>query len=227
MTRLSPITITAFAMLVLVVVAGIFVVSRPRHHPPRAVVEDLPEEPSLSPAPAQVIAVVEEPRPRRTPPAAAPVVAPPPPPAADARRPLEDTAALFKRRGLLIAAHKKQLVFEADEKAFEVVKASQATRGAIRQINEEFAKRIETIPMLSPSGHPVAEGSGAPVDTYLGAENARREAIRGVLDADSAAAFENAERNAEIGVRAHYRRQWGQELRAKAPWPSVQPTEEQ
>jgi hypothetical protein len=134
---------------------------------------------------------------------------------------------LFKRRGLIIAAHKKQLVFEADEKAFEVVNASQATRSAIRQINEEFAKRIVAVPFPSPNGQPVAEGSGAPVDTYLGAENARREAIHGVLDADSAATFESAERSAEVGIRSHYRRQWGQELRAKAPWPSVQPTEEQ
>ena len=228
MTRWSPITIVALTMVVAILAAGIFLVSRPRHHVERTATENMPEEPRPSPAPVSVHAIVDRTPPRAAPRLVVPVVAPPPAEDSGTRRVPEEVAAALKRRALFIAAHKKQLLDEADERAFEVAKVPESTRTAIRQINEEFGKRIQAIPSPGVSGQTAAqENSTATPDGYDAARNARRAAISNLLDPDSARAFEVAERAAEGNLRAHYLRSWSQELRAEAPFPHRQPLEAQ
>jgi hypothetical protein len=147
------------------------------------------------------------------------------------RRAPENAATLFdrrslsvKRRGLASAVRRRQLLDRADEKAFEAVKASEETRIAIRRINAEFAKRIETLANSSPNGQPTAEGSQAAPDTWRAAEGARREAINSLFDSDTARTFESAEHAAE---GPNYRRHWGREILENAPPSSPQPAEPQ
>ena len=227
MARLSPITIVAFLMVVSIIGAGVYLVARPRNHPEVAAVDDPQVDPTPIPAPAPRLASVGI-HVRDTPPVLVATAATPPSRPEDSGSPASgDVLAVFKRRAQIIAAHNKQLIDEADERAFEVVKASDATRAAIRRINEEYGRRIQGIPAPGASGQAAIQGSGLAPDTYDASRAARRAAIGEVLDPDSAKDFEIAERTAEAGVRAHVRRQWGRELRASASLPATQAQEAQ
>jgi hypothetical protein len=210
-------------MVAFIVAAGVFVVSRPRHRSVEAALAPLPEEPV--PAPAPVPAVVERPSPPIAIRPAVPIAAPPPPPESPVETAPDDVATALRRRASLIAAHKKQLLDEADERAFEVARVSESARIAIRGLNEEFGRRIQAIPSPSAGGQRMAGGNTPAFDSYDAVRNARRDAISALLDAETARAFEVAERDVEANLRAHYRRSWNQELRAKAPLPASQPLE--
>jgi hypothetical protein len=220
-----PITIVAFLMVVSIIGAGVYLVARPRHHVEEVAVEVVQEEPMPIPAPAPRLAPVRLPVQEKVPILVATASAPPSRSEDSGSSASGDVLAVFRRRAQIIAAHKKQLIDEADEKAFEVVKASEATRMAIRRINEEYARRLQAIPAPSAIGQAVAQGSGSAPDSYDAARAARQAAIAEALGPDAARDFENAERTAEVSVRAHLRRQWGRELRANAgspPTPEAQ-----
>jgi len=231
MTRLSPITIAAFSLVLLALATGILVVSRSRDRAERVVVENSPGEASVSPEPAEVTAVVDELRPSAAPRLAVPIVVAGPPEEAQERQapeivpiPFDRQSPGVNRRGLAAAVRRRQLLDRADEKALEAIKASDETRIALRRINTEFAKRIETLANSPPKGQPTAEGSHVALDTWRAAEGARREAIHSLFDSDTARAFESAEHAAE---GANYRRHWGREIGENAPASSPQPAEPQ
>jgi hypothetical protein len=229
--RPSPITVAVFVLTVVPVVAAAFLVFRPRHRHETASIENVAEEPAPPPALPEAPAVIEKARVHAAPPAAEPVaepVAPAPPPAQVQGTPLpEDTMGVFKRRTSLIAAHRKQLLDEADERVFTTMNIPESTRSAVRKINEEFGKRLEVLPTPDQRAPNTAQGSNPSPDSYDGAREARRAAIGGLLDSESAQAFERAEHTAEADLRAHYRRSWNKELRASAPFPSGQALEAQ
>jgi hypothetical protein len=177
---------------------GIFLVFRPRHvRRQGAAVETLtaPDAPpplpvSALPALAPPAAMVE------SPPSANSVAS-----AGDDALPPPETRP--SRRALLAVNHNRRMQ-EADEQAFERLKLPEATRVAIRQLNEEHRKRTE----LGPERSQETDGG-----ELAAAVKAREESLKLLLGVGAAKDFESEERAAIQRLRGKYRFEWGRLLR--------------
>jgi hypothetical protein len=199
MRRLSPITISLWALLVGLLTVGIFLVFLPRHVVRQGTEMEALTTPEAPPPPAPVPA-----RPAPAPPAAM-VEAPPPAnnvaSGADEARPPSE--ARPSRRALLAVNHNRRMQ-EADEQAFERLKLPEATRVAIRQLNEEHRRRTEVGPER-PQGPDVGE--------LAAAVNAREASLKLLLGVAPARDFDAEERAAIQRLRGKYRFEWGRQLR--------------
>ncbi|HEY2900251.1 MAG TPA: hypothetical protein VGL59_06730 [Polyangia bacterium] len=176
-------------------VAGLFLVVRPRHGARETAAPEITFEEAAR-APTPQLAVVPEPSPVTSVKAAVPIVEAPP--AIDAPlvgdEPPSPPAPTPNRRASLIVNHNRRLQ-EADEQAFEILKFPEATRASIRQLNEEHSK--QTID----AGNAAAAASN------------RQDALRLLLGPGAAKDFDSQERAAVQRLRGKYRFEWGRQLR--------------
>jgi hypothetical protein len=206
MRRLSPITIGLTALMLAILGATAFLVVRSHRPPPDHVADSEPVAPPVAPPSVAVrppdLTAVPPPAPAELPPVAAVQL----PPVDDAGSLDDDDAAAPAaargRRGLLIVNHNRRRQ-EADENVFNTLGLSDATRTAIRQINEDYRRRTEPAPDRAPTD--VAESSAALA--------ARTDAIARLLGSDAAKTFESEERAAVLRLRGKYRFEWGRQLR--------------
>jgi hypothetical protein len=218
MGRPRPITMTLVTMMVAVTALAVLMVVRREPHPKAEGTES-----SLDSVAAAVAESHDGERPRRdtaqtttnraptarppVPVLAAPPVIPPGDLQTDAAAPA-DTAGgvdsgrlplpLRDKRGTLTINHARRRE-EADERAFETLTLSEAKRGALRHLNEEYRTRVEGALDASP--------------TIRDADRSRREAIIQTLGDEDAAKFDAAERAAILRLRGKYRNEWGRQLR--------------
>ena len=174
-----------------------FALFRPHHRPPPpAEMADLPAAAVPRPAPLPVAPPPEAPPPvRRT---VAPAAPPPPEQPAAAEEPAEapaDPTTVARWRELM--AHQRQVVRDADEKVFDVLNLPDAQRTAIRAIDEQYARALQSI----------ETSSGLAPGVDLNANQTRRAAIIDVLGADGMHAFTFEERKAQRRVRGQLRAQ--------------------
>ena len=224
--RLSPITIGFLVLSLVVLGAAVLVLSRSRHRaatPAELVAETetgdrARDTTTAPPADRLARAPVGATRPRIEENAAA---TPPAPPATDGGDHAVDDKVAVKNRQLLVAAHNLQLIVQADEQAFEVLKLPDDQRVAIRRISEEFGRRARDD--LSASQTTVDEQIGLGIARNDQAERDRRAAIKALLGPEGATAFSTAEYAEARRLRIRYRKQWAEELDSAAPWPEGVP----
>lgn len=200
MGRANAIVVGSAVLAPLILGVEGFALFRPHHRPPPvSEMADLPAAvaPARLPAPPPVVL-----------PPAQRAAAPPTPPApeepepAAALEPVEappNPATLARQRELLV--HQRQTVRDADEKVFDILKLPDAQRAAIRAIDDQY---VRTLQSMEPTGT-AGDGTGAGVD--LNANQTRRAAITDVLGADGMHAFTFEERKAERRVRGQLRAQ--------------------
>jgi hypothetical protein len=210
--RLSPITIGLAASMIAVVGAAVFVLARPRHG--AAPADSAGAAPSLPPEPeppqAPRVAALPPPAPG---PAPAPAPTPPPrsaetPAAESDPRPAGEDApapgATKPNRRALLALNHNQRLDEADAQVFVSLNLPEATRAAVRRINDEYRRRTELGPER-PGGPDAGETAAA--------LKARQDALALLLGAGPAKDFDVEERSAVRRLRGKYRFEWGRLLR--------------
>jgi hypothetical protein len=127
----------------------------------------------------------------------------------------------MKKRAQLLSDYHQRLVHDADEKAFETMALPENTRGAIRQINEEYGRRTQTfLAGQTDGGLPYNQISSVNVVGNDEAERARKEALTTVLGEEGARQLDLAEHQAARKMRGQFRREWFRELETQAPQPS-------
>jgi hypothetical protein len=190
MARPSPITVGTVVLAVGVLGAAVYVLSRSRE---RVIASStVADEVSGAPPRPAVLAVdppntAAGPRGVAAPASPLPVLSPPPPlaeraaAAPDAAFAAETGTANERLRS--IAARNQRLITESDERVFEALKLSDATRAAIRRINDEASARARVALEAAPP-HPPRTDESAPE---------RRAAIKDLLGEDAAGQFDNAE----------------------------------
>jgi hypothetical protein len=193
LTRPNPIIVGLVSLTALVIGLEVrALLGARRHAPPAASDETSPPE---SPALARPVVVDQVPE-RPTPP---PPPASPPPVTPAAATPPETFAALDAaadppiaqtKRPLFVAPEPERVIRDADEQAFEMLHMPEATRAAIRKINDDHAEKQRAIQ----DGAPPPEGM-----------QTRRDAIGQLLGVDAAHQFDAAERVATKRLRSRYR----------------------
>jgi len=107
------------------------------------------------------------------------------------------------------AVRRQQLLAQADEKALDAVGAAEPVRSAVREINGKFGKEIESL--INQSANVLAPAPSGPHSGWTTAEAARRVAIDGLFDRETAKKFHHFER---VALGSHYRRRWSPVLTA-------------
>jgi hypothetical protein len=107
-----------------------------------------------------------------------------------------------------LAEHRRQAVRAADEKVFDKLNLSDATRAEIRKIDDDYVHTLEAVNQLPT----MANGGSSGHEADLNAEQTRREAIGRLLDPDTLRAFDAAERSAMHDERNQFRAKWMQGL---------------
>jgi hypothetical protein len=191
MGRANAIVVGSAVLAPLILAIEGYALLRPHSRPKAAEMADLPQ--AAAPAPLPIVATpppADPPAPEPTPPQAdtAPETAPDPAEAPDS------TTTVGQRELVL---HHREIVQQADEKVFDVLNLPDAQRAAIRAIDDQY---VRTVQSMEPSG---SDATG--VD--LNANRTRRTAIGNVLGPDSMRAFSSQERGAERRVRSELRAQ--------------------
>jgi hypothetical protein len=220
MTRISPLLLGVAGIGLALIGAEGYLLFRPHRRPAPAVVETPPDDDSER---RPAVASPEPPRPVQALPAESAPVAPVPavqPPQPEVEPPVERVQnAALKKRALLMANHNQRVIQEADERAFETMKLPDATRAAIRRINDGYVKTTRDFLDANPPTWSPGEQVGANLAKSDEADRARRAALKDVLGADGVSAFETAEYSAARRLRRQYSGQWAQELDQQAPLP--------
>jgi hypothetical protein len=238
-TRLSPITVGCLVVAIIVIAAGVYILSQPRRHDPTYSAEPASQ---VSSGESSETRSPEGPHPLRStkppdisphPPPARRKVATPPSaalananvetPAADGGAPTGNDKVAIKNRQLLIAAHNLQLVQQADERAFDTLKLSESVRVAIRTIDEAYGKKTQEALSPDPERLTIDRQIGLGIGSNEEAERIRRAAIKDVLGLEGAQEFAAAEYAETRRLRIQYRKQWAEELDANAPRPPGMP----
>jgi hypothetical protein len=172
------------------------------YDPPR---EAEPQHPSPRPRAAPASEVSSEAHPAAKPArAAAPELAVAPGPTRDGGA--DAAPGAVERRQRLLAEHNRQLMREADERAFDKLKVPNEARAAIRRINEDYARAtagIQDTTLVDAS----AEAAAASPPASLSAQQTRHADIAGVLGAE-VAQFYSLERKEKKLLRNQHRAEW-------------------
>ena len=123
-----------------------------------------------------------------------------------------DAGSSERRRALAVAAHNEALRRLADERVFESRKLADATRDAIRRINQDFAVNMRAniqAPQDFATDEVPAHGRDAGgTNGRAELEQVRRAALDSLLGPDEARIFEVAEQVAARALAPRYRRAW-------------------
>lgn len=137
-------------------------------------------------------------------PAAAPELAVAPGPTQDGGA--DVALGAVERRQRLLAEHNRQLMREADERAFDKLNVPNEARAAIRRINEDYARAtagIQDTTLVDAA----AEAAAASPPASLSAQQTRHADIGGVLG-DEVARFYSLERKEKKLLRNQHRAEW-------------------
>jgi hypothetical protein len=184
LTRPNPIIVGLVTLTALVIGLEVRVLLKSRRHAHPAASDDTPPTELPLPASATAAPVVVDQVPERPPtppPSPPPVTAAPSPPIAQTKRPL------------FVAPEPERVIRDADEQAFEMMRLPEATRAAIRKINEEHARTERALRDGLP---PPPEGLPT-----------RRAALDQLLGVEAGHQFDAAERVATKRLRSQYRSQ--------------------
>jgi Spy/CpxP family protein refolding chaperone len=192
MGRANAIVVGSAVLAPLILGIEGYALLRQHHRPTAAEMTDLPA--AAAPTPLSLVAA--------PPPAAPPAADPMPPPQPEtppetAPGPAEAHAptTLAQQRELVV--HEREIVQQADEKVFESLSLTDAQRAAIRAIDDQYVRTVQSI-----------ESSGsAATGVDLNANHTRRTAIGNVLGTDGLHAFISQELRAERRVRREFRAQ--------------------
>jgi hypothetical protein len=105
-----------------------------------------------------------------------------------------------QQRQRALREHRRVIIRAADEKAFDVLNLPDAQRAAIRSINDQYVRSLQSLPIGAD-----APNSAPQSGIDLNADQTRRAAIENVLGAEGMPAFNFAEHKAERRVRAQLR----------------------
>ena len=199
MGRANAIVVGSAVLAPLILGVEAFALFRPHHRPPRpAEMADPPAVVAPAPAPLPAAPPIEPLAAERDLPAPAP---PPPEEPAAPEEPAEappDSATFARQRELL--AHRRQMIRDADEQVFDVLKFPDTQRAAIRAIDDQYVRALQSM-------EPTGVGATGMPGVDLNAEQTRRAAITDVLSADELHAFTFQERKAERRLRGQLRAQ--------------------
>lgn len=118
-----------------------------------------------------------------------------------------------KKRNLLVAAHERGLLAQADERVFETLGLADPLRESIREINDDWneAKRAQLGADLP--GRTAAEEEAADDVSGAALDRARASMLENVLGAVAFQAFASAEQEALTRVRSRFGA-WAERIRA-------------
>ncbi|MEP6652035.1 MAG: hypothetical protein ABJA82_01675 [Myxococcales bacterium] len=204
MARPRPFIIACLGAGALIVGAEVTAIYRSRHRTPAAPTEVATEaatEVAPPPAAAPTEFVASSPAPRLAAPPPPPPITPPPPAPEPSEVASVDAAA---RRPLFVAPDIETVIHTADEEAFQKLDLPDATRAAIRRINEEHAQKLH---LLRAGEGAVAneqqlKGNSANVAAF---KQTRRAALQELLGADTEMRFERAEHAATRHLHNQFR----------------------
>ena len=108
------------------------------------------------------------------------------------------------RRQRLLAAHRRQMIRDADEQTFQTLNLPEPTRAAIRAIDDDYSRATQALQDPGPN----APGDFRNPEVDLNAEQTRHAAIANLLGPEGARTFSAAERKAERNLRNRLRPQW-------------------
>lgn len=215
MARPRQLIIACLGVGALILGAEVTAIYRSRHRPPAAPSEVATEEaPPPAAAPPELAASPPAPRPAPPPPPIAPAPTAPEP---SEVAPVDASA----RRPLFVAPDIETVIHTADEEVFQKLDLPDATRAAIRRLNEEHAQKL----------HLLRAGDGAvPSEQRLNGNSAnvaafkqtRREALQELLGADTEIRFERAEHAATKHLHNQFRVQSLGGVSPTVPAPSAQ-----
>jgi hypothetical protein len=202
LSRPSPLVIACLALGSLILGAEVCAIYRSRQHVPAAAVAEPADEPA-SAAPPPAVENVVNPPPPPAPAPSAPPVAIAPPPTADSPPP-EAAAAATGKRPSFVAPDIETVIRAADEQAFQKLDMPEATRAAIRRINEEHAQKLHALRAGEPgaSSEQQLNGNTANITAF---RQTRREALEEILGADTAIRFERTEHAATKRLHNQFR----------------------
>jgi hypothetical protein len=190
-TRPNPIIVGLVSLTALVIGLEIYFLVGSRRRAAPAVSDDTSPANLPSPPPPVVVDRAPEPPP---PPPAPPLAAMLAPSATTLTSDAAvDPARAQTKRPLFVAPEPERVIRDADEQAFETLHLPEATRAAIRKINEDHAETQRAFRTESP---PPPEGLPT-----------RRASIDQLLGVDAGQQFDAAERAATKRLRSRYRSQ--------------------
>jgi hypothetical protein len=200
LARPHPIFIGLVAMAGLVIGLEVHLLHRSRRRAAPVVSDEAPfaEAPPPAPAAAVAPAPVAPPVPAALPPPSPPVQPSSSAAAASGAIPAgadggTDQGPAQTKRPLFVRPEPERVLRDADEQAFETLQLPEATRAAIRKINETYADTQRQL-----RAGLITTTEGLPT---------RREAIQQLLGAEAGHQFETAEHVATKQLRSQYRRQ--------------------
>jgi hypothetical protein len=212
LARPSPFITVCLAVGVLALGAEVTAIYRSHHRAPAAASETAPEEiePAAPPPPIPPPAPTAPPPP---PPPATVAVAPPPEP--EPAAPVDAAAA---QRPQFVSLDIETTIRTADEQVFAKLELPDATRAAIRRINEEHQQKLRLLRAgdAGVTGEQQLEGNRANVTAF---RQTRREALQEILGPDTEIRFERAERAATKHLHNQLR---AEALGGVSPTPSLQ-----
>lgn len=200
MRRLNPIVVGSLILAPSILGVEAYLLFGSHHRPPPATAAPQAEA-APAPPPPRVVAPPPTPPPEM-----------PPPPPQDSPSATDDEidggteAALWRRQGVL-AAHRLQMMRDADEAAFQKLNLPEATRAAIRAIDDEYVRASQALQARREAEQAAGVDSQLPAGD-INAEQTRHAAIESLLGPTGAATFTVAERRAKRHVRNELRPQW-------------------
>jgi hypothetical protein len=199
----------------LILGAEVTAIYRSRHRAPAAPSEATIDEPQ---APAAAPPPIADPRPATPAPAPRPPIAAAPP--AEEPRPAAPIDGPLKRP-LFVAPEIETVIRTADETVFQELGLPEATREAIRRLNEEHEHKLHLL-RAGYAGTPTEQqlqGSRANIAAF---KQTRRDALQELLGADTEIRFERAERAATKHLHNQFRVQSLGGVSPSVPAPSAQ-----
>jgi hypothetical protein len=199
MARPSPLVVGTVILAPLILGLEIYVFHGSHHRAATAVVASAPETsaaPSLPSTSATIASTTARPEP-------APSRSPANPVAATAEPTDAGGEDAYLRRRRLLADYRRQIMQAADEQTFQTLNLPDATRSAIRAIDDTYVRSLQTL--QAPTAIAYGDGGLRPPD--LSAEHTRQAAIGELLGPEAAREFTTTERRAERQLRNQIRPQ--------------------
>jgi hypothetical protein len=214
LARPRPLIIACLGVGALILGAEVTAIYRSRHRAPTAASEVANEEaPPSAAAPPELAASSPAPRPAPPPPPIAPAPTAPEP---SEVAPVDASA----RRPLFVAPDIETVIHTADEEVFQKLDLPDATRAAIRRLNEEHAQKLHLLRAgegAVPSSEQQLNGNSANVAAL---KQTRRAALQELLGADTEIRFERAEHAATKHLHNQFRVQSLRGVSPTVPAPS-------
>jgi hypothetical protein len=200
MRRLNPIVVGSLILAPSILGVELYLLFGSHRRPAPTIAAPEPAELPVAPRPRTVAAQI------------APPPVPRPPPSQDLPSATDDvidggTELALLRRQKALVANRLQMIRQADEETFQTLNLPEATRAAIRAIDDDYTRANEAFQARREADQAAGVDSRLPAGD-INAEQTRHAAIASLLGPAGASAFAAAERKAERQVRNRLRPQW-------------------